>query len=135
FLKPSGNNFEKSGIPIRNIVDANLAAHISRSGSTSHLSSCSGRAEPLKRAQALNDAVLVRESEVEFEARAHLFVELEADVSAQVADEFRAWPSELSFVFDGNLFDVCQPFVARAGEVYPAHTLARRLLRHPHRED
>src|SRR5947209_9248365 len=91
--------------------------------------------EPAQRAQALCDAVLVREFEEEFESGAHRLVKLEADVLAQVADEFFARPPELALVDAGDLLCAGQPLVARAREINPPHTRRRVPMRHPHGED
>src|ERR1051326_1165120 len=97
--------------------------------------SCTVRAEPLQRAQVFDDAVLACEAEEEFESRAHLLVKLEADVLAQVADEFRARSSEFTRASGGDLFGACESFVARGGEVNLRDSPGRALARHPHRED
>src|SRR5438270_9782292 len=91
--------------------------------------------EPAQRAQALCDAVLVREFEEEFEAGSHRLVKLEADVLAQVADQFRARPPELALVDAGDLLDARQPLVARARELNAERARGRRLVGHPHGED
>src|SRR5215213_1116006 len=59
---------------------------------------CIARAEKSQGPQVLNDAVPVREPEVEFEAGAHLVVQLEGDVLGEVADELRAGPPQLPLV-------------------------------------